>query len=58
VSDGGAAPASCSLSPGQRAELERRLEEHDRDPDAGESWESIRSEIVAEQQAARKPSAA
>jgi putative addiction module component (TIGR02574 family) len=36
------------LGAAQRAELDRRLAEHDRDPDEGESWESVRKEIVAE----------
>jgi putative addiction module component (TIGR02574 family) len=46
-----------ALTPGQLAELEHRLAEHDRDPDAGETWESIREEIVSEW-ASRKSSAA
>jgi putative addiction module component (TIGR02574 family) len=46
-----------ALTPGQKAELDRRLAEYDRDPDAGETWESIRAEIVAER-AARRASAA
>jgi putative addiction module component (TIGR02574 family) len=45
------------LSAAQRAELDRRLAEHDRDPDEGESWESVRAEIVADL-AARRASAA
>jgi putative addiction module component (TIGR02574 family) len=36
-----------SLSAAQRAELDRRLAEHERDPDEGESWESVRGEISA-----------
>jgi putative addiction module component (TIGR02574 family) len=46
-----------TLSAAQRAELDRRLAEHDRDPDEGESWESVRAEIVADL-ASRKASAA
>jgi putative addiction module component (TIGR02574 family) len=46
-----------TLTPAQRAELDRRLAEYDLDPDAGETWESIREEIVAER-AARRASAA
>ena len=46
-----------TLTPGQQVELERRLAEYDRDPDAGETWESIRAEIVAER-TARRASAA
>jgi putative addiction module component (TIGR02574 family) len=46
-----------ALTPGQMAELEHRLAVHDRDPDAGETWESIREEIVSEW-ASRKSSAA
>jgi putative addiction module component (TIGR02574 family) len=37
-----------SLTAAQRAELDRRLAEHERDPDEGESWESVRAEIEAE----------
>jgi putative addiction module component (TIGR02574 family) len=46
-----------TLTPGQQAELERRLVEYDRNPDAGETWESIREEIIAER-SARRASAA
>jgi len=46
-----------TLTPGQLAELEHRLAEHDQDPNAGETWESIREEIVSEW-ASRKSSAA
>jgi len=46
-----------TLSAAQRAELDRRLAEHERDPDEGESWESVRDEIAAEL-AARRASAA
>ena len=45
------------LSAAQRAELDRRLAEDERDPDEGESWESVRAEIVANL-AMRRPSAA
>jgi putative addiction module component (TIGR02574 family) len=37
-----------TLSAAQRAELDRRLAEHDRDPDEGESWEAVRDAIAAE----------
>jgi putative addiction module component (TIGR02574 family) len=37
-----------TLTAAQRAELDHRLAEHDRDPEAGESWESVRAEIVSE----------
>jgi putative addiction module component (TIGR02574 family) len=45
-----------TLSTTQCAELDRRLAEYDRDPDEGESWESVREEIVADQ-ATRRDSA-
>ncbi|MFL5538841.1 MAG: addiction module protein, partial [Longimicrobiaceae bacterium] len=34
-----------SLTPAQRAELDRGLAEHERDPNEGESWEAVREEI-------------
>jgi len=46
-----------TLSAAQRAELDRRLAEHERDPDEGEPWESVRAEIEAGL-AARRASAA
>jgi putative addiction module component (TIGR02574 family) len=46
-----------TLSTAQRAELDRRLAEHHRDPEEGESWEMVREEVEAEL-AARRPSAA
>ena len=39
------APDSVSLTPEQRAEIERRLEAHDADSSAAVSWESVRSEL-------------
>jgi len=45
------------LSPAQRTELDRRLAEHERDPEEGESWEVVRDEIAAEL-VARRASAA
>jgi putative addiction module component (TIGR02574 family) len=46
-----------TLSEAQRAELDRRLAEHDLDPDEGETWESVRDEIAANL-ASRRASAA
>ena len=46
-----------TLSAAQRAELDRRLAEHDRDPEEGETWETVRDEITAEL-AAQRASAA
>ena len=37
-----------TLSAAQRAELDRRLADHERDPDEGESWEAVRDEIAPE----------
>jgi len=35
-----------TLSEAQKAELERRLEEHDRNPGEGEPWEAAQAEIL------------
>jgi putative addiction module component (TIGR02574 family) len=35
-----------SLTDAQKAELQRRLDEYDRDPEAGESWEDLRDELL------------
>jgi len=35
-----------SLSPAQRAELDRRLAEYELHPGSGESWEVVRARIV------------
>jgi putative addiction module component (TIGR02574 family) len=35
-----------SLTPAQRAELERRLAEDEENPDEGEPWEAVRDEIL------------
>lgn len=39
------APSWSELSPEIRMELERRLDEHDKNPDEGEPWEVVRGEI-------------
>ena len=44
----GPAERGWALTPTLRAELDRRLAEHDRDPEEGESWGSVRDEIAAE----------
>lgn len=53
----GAHEIDWTLTRAQLAELEHRLAEYDRDPDAGETWETVREEIEAER-AARRASAA
>ena len=35
------------LSDALKAELRARLEEYDRDPEAGESWEELRDELLS-----------
>ncbi|HEU4454428.1 MAG TPA: addiction module protein [Longimicrobium sp.] len=40
--------ADWPLTDAQRAELDRCLAEYDSNPDAGESWESIRDEALRE----------
>ncbi len=42
-----------TLTSDQMSELELRLAEYDRDPGAGETWESLRAEILAERAARR-----
>jgi len=45
------------LTEAQRAELDRRLEEYERDPDAGVDWEDLREELL-QRVARRRASAA
>jgi putative addiction module component (TIGR02574 family) len=40
-------PETVELSPEQRAELERRIEDFRRDPSGGIPWETIRNEALA-----------
>ena len=40
-------PERVELSPEQRAELERRIEDFRQDPSGGISWETIRDEALA-----------
>ncbi|MDY0002000.1 MAG: addiction module protein [Polyangia bacterium] len=40
-----ASPEEIGLTEAQRAELDRRLEDYRRDPDAGVSWESLRDSL-------------
>lgn len=35
------------LSAGERAEIDRRLAEHERDPDAAVSWKEVRARLIA-----------
>jgi len=46
-----------TLSAAQRAELDRRIAEHERDPGEGESWEAVRDEIATEFVSRRPPAA-
>jgi putative addiction module component (TIGR02574 family) len=41
-----AAPESLPLGESQRRELERRLKLHQEDPEAAQSWESVRSRLL------------
>jgi len=41
-------PEAVELSDEQRAELDRRLEELDKDPDGGSSWAEVRGRIWPE----------
>lgn len=41
-----AAPDSLPLPEAQRRELERRLKLHQEDPEAAQSWESVRSRLL------------
>jgi putative addiction module component (TIGR02574 family) len=38
-------PEALPLSEAERAELRRRREAHERDPDAAVSWEAVRAEL-------------
>lgn len=40
------AEVDVPLTEAQRNELDRRLEEYERDPDGGETWEEVRDEIL------------
>ena len=40
------AEVELPLTKAQRDELDRRLEEYERDPEAGETWASVRDEIL------------
>ena len=41
-----ARPERVPLTGAQRTELRRRLEEHRRDPNSGESWEVVRDRLL------------
>jgi putative addiction module component (TIGR02574 family) len=41
-------PESIPVTPAQRAELDRRLEEFERDPDSGSDWSQTRRRIENE----------
>ncbi len=38
-------PVDVPLTPEQRAEIDRRLEEHARDPGRGRPWKEVRAEL-------------
>ncbi len=40
-----AQPEDIELTDAQRAELDRRLDDYRRDPDAGVPWESLRNDL-------------
>ena len=40
-------PQSVSLSPAQREELDRRLEDYRKHPDEGSPWDEVKSRILA-----------
>jgi putative addiction module component (TIGR02574 family) len=40
------APETLALNEAQRAELDRRLEEYERDPGAGSPWSEVKSRIL------------
>ncbi len=40
------APDAVPLTEGERAELDRRLEDYYRDPDAGSPWSDVRARIL------------
>ena len=39
-----------ALTPAQRAELDRRLTEYERDPTKGESWETVRARLLKDRE--------
>lgn len=39
-------PEAIALSESQRAELERRFEDYEKNPDAGSPWPEVRARIV------------
>lgn len=41
-----AAPEGLDLTDAQRAELDRRLEEYEKNPDAGSPWPEVRARIL------------
>jgi putative addiction module component (TIGR02574 family) len=45
-----AVPQAIPLTPAQRDELERRLEDYRLHPDEGSPWEEVRSRILARKQ--------
>ena len=38
-------PESIQLTPAQQAEVKRRLDAHDADPNSAVSWDDVRSEL-------------
>jgi putative addiction module component (TIGR02574 family) len=42
------APETLPVTQEQRAELRRRLAEHERDPDAAKPWSEVRAELERE----------
>ena len=40
------APEALELSDAQRAELDRRLEEYERNPDAGSPWSQVKARVL------------
>lgn len=40
------APEALHLTEAQRAELDRRLDDYDRDPDAGSVWSEVKESIL------------
>ena len=42
-------PDALDLTEAQRQELDRRLEEYERDPDAGVPWAEVRARLLAKQ---------
>lgn len=39
-------PEDVSLTPEQRAELERRLEAYERNPEAGIPWDEVKAKLL------------